>query len=106
MNPNTTEMDNTAISKDELLADIKEALQEVKLSKEGKIKLKPAWDFSMNYILPIPYKSSLLPVPLHPKNRSGSKWFFSNLFILPKRTKYNEPKNSDQAEIVRPHVGW
>ncbi len=31
-------------TKEELLADIKEALQEVKLSKEGKIKLKSAWD--------------------------------------------------------------
>lgn len=41
---NTTKEDNTAISKDELLADIKEALQEVKLSKEGKIKLKSTWD--------------------------------------------------------------
>lgn len=41
---NTTKEDNTAISKDELLADIKEALREVKLSKEGKIKLKSAWD--------------------------------------------------------------
>ena len=37
-------MDDTSISKEELLADIKEALQEVKLSKEGKIKLKSAWD--------------------------------------------------------------
>ena len=41
---NTTKEDNTAISKDELLADIKEALREVKLSKEGKIKLKSTWD--------------------------------------------------------------
>ena len=44
---NTTKEDDTAISKEELLADmadIKEALQEVKLSKEGKIKLKSAWD--------------------------------------------------------------
>lgn len=41
---NGIEEEDTAISKEELLADIKEALQEVKLSKEGKIKLKSAWD--------------------------------------------------------------
>jgi hypothetical protein len=44
MIPNTTEMDDTSINKEELLADIEEALQEVKLSTEGKIKLKSAWD--------------------------------------------------------------
>ncbi len=41
----TGEEDEPALTKEQLIADVKEALEEVKLYKQGKVQLQSARDF-------------------------------------------------------------